>query len=68
MNPPVSRDSGGFWFLAWNEKYNIHKQKDKLCISHFQCGYRAVIVECVGTWYYVADSSLKMEIRSHSRR
>ena len=30
MNPPVSRDSGGFGFLAWNEKYNIHKQKDKL--------------------------------------
>ena len=19
MNPPVSRDSGGFWFLDWNE-------------------------------------------------
>ena len=19
MNPPVSRDSGGFWFLNWNE-------------------------------------------------
>ena len=30
MNPTVSRDSGGFGFLAWNEKYNIHKQKDKL--------------------------------------
>ena len=19
MNPPASRDSGGFWFLDWNE-------------------------------------------------
>ena len=19
LNPPVSRDSGGFWFLDWNE-------------------------------------------------
>ena len=40
LNPPVSRDSGGFWFLVWNESG----------FEEFCGGFVAEDVECDRAW------------------